>query len=141
VAFWKRIEPGEARLSMHTLEMCYRMPAGAQELHVTMQLSKTLLYIDEYPPDPHRGFDITGTRVLSAVEGTQAQAVAVSCMKATKQHWLLHAVCSQKVCETFAMYTMVLHFLSCLSVKMAQRSTQQNKEGLAEYTAQDILGL
>jgi hypothetical protein len=99
VAFWKQIQPGEARLSSHVMELCYRLPPGAQSLQVAMQLSKTLLYIHEYPPDAHRGFDIAATRVVAAVEGPDAAMAALHCLDTTKKHWLLYAVrCHSNQC-------------------------------------------
>lgn len=79
-AFWWRLQPGEARESMHIIDACFHLPAHARKLRVSMLLTKTLLYVHEYPPDAHRGFDIAGTRVVSAVEGWSASAQRCSAM-------------------------------------------------------------
>lgn len=50
---------------MHVLEMCVRMPADVSQITVHAALSKSLLYVSEYPPDPHRGFDLAATRVYA----------------------------------------------------------------------------
>jgi hypothetical protein len=64
-----RLEPGEARKSMHMIEMCFRLPRDNKIIAITVQFSKTLLYFDDYPPDSHRGFDIAASRVFVAPEG------------------------------------------------------------------------
>lgn len=92
--FWRKLEPGEARESMHTLQMCFDLPAGAAHVQASMQLTKTLLYVHEYPPDAHRGFDIAATRVLAAEAGACAAADAAACAEAAQKHWLADVVCA-----------------------------------------------
>jgi hypothetical protein len=58
-----RIEPGERRQRMHVLHLCFGISPVPKSLVVTVHVTTPLLYIDEYPADASRGFDVPATRV------------------------------------------------------------------------------
>ena len=93
VAFWWRLEPGVARQSMHRIELCLRLPSTARTAQVSLLLTKTLLYVHEYPPDAHRGFDIAGTRVVVAEQATGGSFGATRCRSLLQASWLSNLVC------------------------------------------------
>jgi Gpi16 subunit, GPI transamidase component len=77
---------------MHRVEVCLRLPAAAAGAQISMLLTKTLLYVHEYPPDAHRGFDIAGTRVVAALEGSASAASAARCRAMLDANWLADLV-------------------------------------------------
>ena len=50
---------------MHSLELCLYLPEHGSQLTVSASMGKTLLYVHEYPPDAHRGYDVPATRVFA----------------------------------------------------------------------------
>ena len=96
-AFWWHLAPGQARKSMHTMEVCLRLPAAAQRLDIAMELTKTLLYVHEYPPDSHRGLDVASARILATVE-EESPASAQRCADMQASSWLNGTVRAPDIC-------------------------------------------
>lgn len=92
LAFWTRIDPGVDRVRMHVIEFCFEMLPAWDVVTMSVDVSKTLLYLEEYPPDAHRGFDISPTRVSVAhVDSTSPQPVQTGCWEDAKRSYAQHS--------------------------------------------------
>ena len=63
VAETMRLEPGKHRRRMHVLHFCFGISPVPRSVVVTLDVTTPLLYIDEYPADASRGFDVPASRV------------------------------------------------------------------------------
>lgn len=72
-----RLEPGERRRRMHVLHLCFGVSPVPRSVVVTVDVTTPLLFIDEYPADASRGFDVPASRIsvpsAAALEATSPQ--------------------------------------------------------------------
>eukprot|EP00892_Ulva_mutabilis_P008756 jgi/Ulvmu1/6252/UM028_0110.1 len=92
LVFWARIEPGIDRERMHVIEACFVMQPTWSVVTLSVDVTKTLLYLEEYPPDAHRGFDISPTRVSVAhADPTSHTAAQSRCWAEVKRVYSEHS--------------------------------------------------
>lgn len=92
LAFWTQIIPGLDRERMHVIEFCFELQPASTVVTISVDVSKTLLYLEEYPPDAHRGFDISPTRVTVARADTAGQQlVQPGCWEDATQAYAQHS--------------------------------------------------
>lgn len=94
-----RLEPGERRQRMHVLNFCFHMVPVPQSITVTVEVTTPLLYIDEYPADASRGFDVPATSVHVPQASTLAtKHPQAQCMQHLQDAYMnLDAVPQRKV--------------------------------------------
>lgn len=92
LAFWTRIDPGLDRVRMHVIEFCFEMQPAWDVVTVSVDVGKTLLCLEEYPPDAHRGFDISPTRVsVAPVDSMTPQLDQQGCWEDAKRRYAQHS--------------------------------------------------
>jgi hypothetical protein len=112
-----RLEPGERRKRMHVLHLCYSISPVPRSVVVTVHVTTPLLYIDEYPADASRGFDVPATRITvpsaAALDPSHPQAQCMKRVSAayTELDALSHPSVSSVQCASFLFITAM--FGSC----------------------------